>query len=77
MSDITHQQAFIAQFSMSILFTIGYFAVVILILLGYMKVPTDGREAFTGLIGVLTTTEVIIIGYWFSRQRQTTTSSAT
>lgn len=75
MSDITHYQAFLAQFIMSILFTVGYFAVVILILLGYMKVPVEGREAFTGLIGVLTTTEVIIIGYWFSRQRQTTSAT--
>lgn len=74
MSDITHFQAFVAQFAMSILFTVGYFIVVILILLGYMRVAPDGREAFTGLIGVLTTTEVIIIGYWFSRQRQTTGS---
>lgn len=61
----------IAQICISSMFIAGYFAVVILFLLGFVKVPTDYKEAFVTLLGVVTASVVQIVSYWFARQRGT------
>lgn len=59
----------VAQIGLSVLFVGGYFAVLILFLLGFVKVPTDYKEAFMALLGVSTASVVQIVSYWFARQR--------
>ena len=71
MTHITDWQAFIAQYTLSVLFTAGYFTIVILMLTGYMAVPQGALAAFVALLGVLTAGMGTILAYWFSRQRQT------
>lgn len=52
-------------------FIFGYFAVVGGFMLGYVRVPSDFREAFIALIGVVTASVVQIMSYFFARQRAT------
>lgn len=70
MSHITHRMAAVAQIGLSILFIIGYFVVLALFLLGYIKTPETWKDALTALLGVITAGVIQILGYWFSRQRQ-------
>ena len=70
MVHITEWQVFVAQFSLSMTFTIGYFLIIILMMTGHMDVPETATTAFVALLGVLTAGEGTILGYWFSRQRQ-------
>lgn len=65
----------LCQFALSILFLTGYFIVIILFMLGYAKVPVDYKEAFVGLLSLMTGGGLTIIYFWFSRGRQTKTSS--
>lgn len=76
------------QFWLSVVFLFGYFAVILLFLLGYAKIPTDYKEAFSGLMSLLTGGGLTILYFWFQRARLTgsplepnttvtTTSSAT
>jgi hypothetical protein len=58
-----------AQIILSSIFMVGYFAIVAIFLLGYVKTPPDWKDAFTALLGVLTAGVGTILGYWFSRQR--------
>ena len=43
-----------AQIGLSILFLSGYFVVLILFMLGFARVPVDYKEAFAGLLGLMT-----------------------
>jgi hypothetical protein len=70
MSEISHQQAFIAQMTISVLYTVGFFGIIIIVALGYSRVPTESRDAFIGLLNLMGAGQGLIVGYWFSRQRQ-------
>lgn len=59
------------QVLLGALFILGYFAVVGGFMLGYVRVPSDFREAFIALIGVVTASVVQIVSYFFARQRAT------
>lgn len=62
----------IAQILLAFMFVGGYFAVVVLFLLGYVRVPVDYKEAFVALLGVCTASLVQIVSYFFARQRAST-----
>jgi hypothetical protein len=62
----------LAQIALSILYTIGYFTVLILFMLGYARVPVDYKEAFAGLLSILSAAQLAIIYFWFQRTRQNT-----
>jgi hypothetical protein len=77
------------QFWLSVIFLVGYFTVLLLFMLGFGKIPPDYKEAFSGLLTLLTGGGLTILYFWFQRTRpsnsisvepnttMTTTSSAT
>jgi hypothetical protein len=58
-----------AQLLLTVSFVGGYFAVVILFMLGTVHVPQGYQEVFTACLGVLTGGIVTIIAFWFNRPR--------
>lgn len=58
-----------AQVALSVIFIVGYFAVLATFLFGEVKTPLAWAQVLTALLGVITGSVVTIIGYWFSRQR--------
>jgi hypothetical protein len=57
------------QIGLALVFILGYFAVVYAFMFGYVLVPTEYKEAFVALLGVITASVVQIISYFFARQR--------
>lgn len=57
------------QFFLSLLFTIGYFVTLGIVLFGRADLPTDQIRLVDTLFGVLSAVLVQQSGYWFSRQR--------
>lgn len=70
MTQMTHRTVAFAQIGLSVLFIVGYFVVLALFLLGYIKTPEAWKEALIALLGVITGNIATVVGYWFSRQRQ-------
>jgi uncharacterized BrkB/YihY/UPF0761 family membrane protein len=66
---MTHKETAYAQIGLTVLFIVGYFIVLIMFMAGYVRVPTDFKDAFTALLGVITASVVSILNYWFARQR--------
>ena len=60
-----------AQIALSVLFLTGYFTVLILFMLGYAKIPTDYKEAFAGLLSLMTGGGLTVLYFWFQRSRTT------
>jgi hypothetical protein len=58
-----------AQVVLSIVYIGGYFAVLFTTQLGYIRVPTDFKDSFNTLLGALTAGVLLILQFWFSRQR--------
>ncbi len=67
---MTHRETGYAQILLTLVFLTGYFFVLHTFLAGNVKVPADWRDTLQTLISVLTGAVMTIIGYWFSRQRQ-------
>lgn len=65
-----------AQIALSVLYTVGFFAVLILFMLGFANVPERFENAFTGLINLLTAAQLAIIYFWFQRTRSKDISGA-
>ena len=59
-----------AQLGLSVLYTIGFFVVIVLFMLGYANVPERFDNAFTGLLNLLTAAQLAIVYFWFQRTRQ-------
>lgn len=59
-----------AQLLLSVIFILGYFATLIMFMMGYAKVPIDFKEAFAGLLSLLSAGALMILQFWFSRSRQ-------
>lgn len=66
----------IAQILLAFAFVLGFFTVIVLFLLGYVKVPIEYKEAFIALLGVCTASLVQINSYFFARQRTSTPNAA-
>lgn len=58
-----------AQVALSVLFLTGYFIVLILFMLGYARIPVDYKEAFAGLLSLMTAGGLSILYFWFQRSR--------
>ena len=69
---MTHKVISWAQIALSAIFLTGYFAVLIMFILGYVTTPAGWKDALTVLLGVITTNVGNIIMFWFQRQRVTT-----
>ncbi len=58
-----------AQVVLSVLFIGGYFWLLIEFMRGNVRVPSDYKDAFVALLGVLTAGIGTILSFWFQRQR--------
>lgn len=67
---LTHRGTAYVQALLSFLFIGAYFTILLRFMAGGVHVPTEFKDAFTALLGVLTATVVMICNFWFSRQRQ-------
>jgi hypothetical protein len=59
----------VAQIALSIVFLVGYFAMLSLFLLGYIRTPVEWKDQLGVLIGVLTAGVMLVLNFWFSRSR--------
>jgi len=59
-----------AQIGLSVIFLAGYFGVLATFLLGYIKTPAEWKEPLIALLGVITGSVLTIVGFWFSRSRE-------
>lgn len=59
-----------AQIGLSVLFLAGYFAVLVVFLMGFVRTPPEWKEALIALLGVITGSVLTIVGFWFSRSRE-------
>lgn len=71
---LTHRATAYFQASLSIAFIIGYFLVMGAFLFGYVRVPGEYHDMMIALIGVLTGALSQIMNFWFSRQRDSSTT---
>lgn len=58
-----------AQVLLSVMFIGGYFTTLIMFMLGYARVPVDYKEAFSGLLSLLSAGALMLLQFWFSRSR--------
>lgn len=58
-----------AQIAISVLFLLGYFAVLGLFLLGMVKTAPEWRDALIALLGVITGAVGTVMSFWFARSR--------
>lgn len=58
-----------AQIGLSVLYTAGYFFVLLTFLFGWVRTPPDWKDPLQTLIGLLTAGELLILQFWFSRSR--------
>lgn len=58
-----------AQIGLSVLFLLGYFLMLSLFLLGKIHTPPEWRDQLGILLGVLTSGVLIIVNFWFTRER--------
>lgn len=68
---ITSRSVALAQILLSAIFLIGYFAMLALFLLGYIRTPPEWKDQLGILLGVLTAGVMLILQFWFSRSRPT------
>ena len=61
-----------AQIALSVLFLVGYFTVLILFMLGFARIPTDYKEAFAGLLSLMTGGGLTVLYFCFQRSRTVT-----
>lgn len=69
MAVLTDKLIAVAQVLLSVLYTTGFFIILIMFMLGFAKVPDKFDNAFTGLLNLLTAAQLAIIYFWFQRQR--------
>lgn len=66
---LSHQATAYFQALLSIVYIVGYFYVLNLFLFGRVRVPGEYHDMMIALIGVLTSTVLTIVTFWFNRQR--------
>lgn len=64
-----------AQIILSVVFVGGYFITLWDFIHGKVAVPLEWKETLQTLLSLLTAAILQIIGYWFSRHRQSTPDS--
>ncbi len=58
-----------AQILLSAIYTIGYFGVLSSFIFGWIRTPIEWRDVLGALLGLLTAGELLILQFWFSRER--------
>jgi len=67
--NLTARITAMAQVGLSALFMIGYFLMLGLFLTGYVKTPPEWKDTLGALLSVLTAGALLILQFWFSRER--------
>ena len=65
-----------AQVILSVAFLVGYFGILAIFLLGWIRTPAEWKDALITLLGVLTAGVGIVLSFWFQRQRNTNDSTS-
>lgn len=63
--DLAKSKGIIPQVTLSVVYTVGYFAVMFFFITGKIQVPPDSKVMFGGLLGVLSTAQIQIMNFWF------------
>lgn len=66
---LSHRATAYFQAVLSGVFIAGYFWVLNMFLLGWVRVPGEYHDAILTLLGILTGSLSAIMGFWFNRQR--------
>lgn len=56
------------QIGISVVFIFGYFAILVLVLSGNIRVPSDFKEIAVGLLSILTASVGQIVTTWMRRE---------
>lgn len=59
-----------AQVVLSAVYIGGYFLMLGLVLMGYIRTPVEWKDVLIALLGVLTAGVGMILSFWFQRQRE-------
>jgi len=70
MAPLSHRGTAYAQILLSCLFIGGYFIVLTMFVLGHAKPPVEYKELVSALLSVLTAGVLLILNFWFARQRE-------
>ena len=73
---MTHKETAYAQILLTLVFLGGYFIVLHDFISGNVKVPLDWKDTLQALLSVLTGGILLILNYWFARQRQSNDPAA-
>lgn len=73
---MTHRETGYAQIILTLVFLVGYFVVLSTFLHGKAVVDPTWKDTIQTLLSVLTAGVLLILQYWFSRQRGSTDPSA-
>lgn len=66
---MTQRETGYAQILLTLVFLIGYFVVLSDFIHGRIAVPAEWKDTLGTLLSVLTAGVLLILQYWFSRQR--------
>lgn len=69
---MTHRGTGYAQILLTAIFVIGYFWTLHDFIHGNVRVPVEWKETLQSLLTLLTGGMLMILSYWFQRQRQST-----
>jgi hypothetical protein len=65
----TDRTVAVAQITLSVVFLLGYFAMLALFITGKVATPVEWKDTLAALLSVLTAGVLSIVGFWFSRSR--------
>lgn len=69
---MTHRETGYMQAALTFVFVIGYFVTLRDFVHGNIRVPPEWKETLQNLLTLLTSGVLMILGYWFARQRAST-----
>ncbi len=69
---MTHNHAAWAQLILTVVFVVGYFWTLRDFVHGNVKVPVEWKETLQTLLGLLSAGLLLILNFWFARQRSST-----
>lgn len=65
----TERTVAVAQIVLSVVFLVGYFVMLAMFITGKVATPVEWKDTLAALLSVLTAGVMLVLNYWFSRQR--------
>lgn len=72
---MTHRETGYAQILLTMTFLVGYFVVLNSFIQGKVTTPPEWKDTVQALIAVLTGGVLLILNFWFARQRSSEPSN--